>query len=229
MDHHAGGSPHRRAEAATLWRTSRVRLPRSRRTARRRHRKRSPAAVRTPLPTPLSWPHHVPRPSTTHLVHSVSGRSVRVHNNETGPLVAPDQKEATISRKHAPARLPGQTIPCGWCRAPIAVRATGRLPKWCSPSCRQRAWQQRRAAASGLAAVDVVDRFIEVEKEVTVVEYVHVTVPPRGAAWPAALTELAKQIDTGRLYDRDLRALAQSLDEVLHALARRPAWRRLRP
>ena len=77
-----------------------------------------------------------------------------------------------MGRKRAPARLPSQTIPCGWCRAPIAVRATGRLPKWCSPSCRQHAWQQRRAAASGLAAVEVVDRFIEVEKEVTVVEHV---------------------------------------------------------
>jgi hypothetical protein len=103
------------------------------------------------------------------------------------------------------------------------------LPKWCSPSCRQRAWQQRRAAASGLAAVDVVDRFIEVEKEVKVVEQVKVTVPPSGAAWPAALTELAKQIDTDRVYDRDLRALAQSLDEVVQALVRRPAWRRLSP
>ena len=134
-----------------------------------------------------------------------------------------------MGRKRAPARLPGQTIPCGWCRAPIAVRATGRLPKWCSPACRQRAWQQRRAAASGRAAVEVVDRFIEVEKEVKVVEQVKVTVPPSGAAWPAALAVLAKQIDTGRLYDRDLGALAQSLDEVLRALARRPGWRRLRP
>ena len=133
-----------------------------------------------------------------------------------------------MGRKRAPARLPGQTIPCGWCSAPIAVQATGRLPKWCSSSCRQRAWQQRRAAASGLAAVEVVDRFIEVEKEVKVVEHVQVTVTPTGAAWPAALTDLAKQIDTDRLYDRDLHALAQSLDEVLQALNRRPARQRLR-
>jgi len=133
-----------------------------------------------------------------------------------------------MGRKRAPARLPGQTIPCGWCSAPIAVQATGRLPKWCSPSCRQRAWHQRRAAAtSGLAAVDVVDRFIEVEKEVNVIERIEVTVPPSGAAWPAALTELAKQVDTGRVYDRDLPALALSLDEVLRALARRPEWHRL--
>ena len=133
-----------------------------------------------------------------------------------------------MGRKRTPARLPGQAIPCGWCRDPIAVRVTGRLPKWCSPSCRQRAWQQRRAAESGLAAVDVVDRFIEVEREIRVVERIEVTVPPTGAAWPAALTELAKQIDTGRMYDRDLRALARSLDAVHEALERRPAWHRLR-
>jgi hypothetical protein len=69
-----------------------------------------------------------------------------------------------MSRQPSPARLPDQTIPCGWCRESIPVRSTGRLPKWCSPSCRQRARQQRRAAESGLAAVDVVDRFIEVDK-----------------------------------------------------------------
>lgn len=133
-----------------------------------------------------------------------------------------------MSRQPSPARLPGQTIPCGWCREPIAVRSTGRLPKWCSPSCRQRAWQQRRAAESGLAAVDVVDRFIEVEKEVEVVERSEVTVPPKGAAWPAALTELERQIDTGRVYDRDLGALALSLDKVLRAFERRQASQRSR-
>ena len=133
-----------------------------------------------------------------------------------------------MSRQPSPARLPDQTIPCGWCRETIAVRSTGRLPKWCSPSCRQRAWQQRRAAESGLAAVDVVDRFIEVEKEVKVVERSEVTVPPRGAAWPAALTERERQIGTGRVYDRDLRALAEALDKVHQALERRPAWQRLR-
>jgi hypothetical protein len=67
----------------------------------------------------------------------------------------------------------------------------------------------------------------EVEQEVKVVEQVKVTVPPSRAAWPATLTELAKQVDTVRLYDRDLRSLAQSLDEVLRELARRPGWRRL--
>jgi len=38
---------------------------------------------------------------------------------------------------------------CGWCQGPIQIKAAGRIPKWCSPACRQRAWEQSRAAASG--------------------------------------------------------------------------------
>lgn len=72
----------------------------------------------------------------------------------------------------------------------------------------------------------MVDRFIEVENKVRVVNRVEVTVLPTGAAWPAALTDLAREVDAGRVYDRDLLALGASLDEVLRALARRPGWRR---
>jgi hypothetical protein len=48
-------------------------------------------------------------------------------------------------------------------------------------------------------------------------------VAPTGAAWPTAITELARQIDTGRVYDRDLRALAESLEKVPRADACVPA------
>jgi len=48
---------------------------------------------------------------------------------------------------------------------------------------------------------------------------------PKGAAWPAALTQLATALDTGRVYDRDLPALAQALADVADALDRRPGWR----
>jgi len=126
-----------------------------------------------------------------------------------------------------PRRIPGQTIPCGWCGDAIKVRDTGRLPKWCSPVCRHRAWEQRRAAASGRVAVEVVDRVVEVEKPVTVVERVEVSVAPKGGAWPALLLGLAKQIDAGRIYDRDLRQLAEALNLVLMALHRRSGWQRL--
>jgi hypothetical protein len=42
----------------------------------------------------------------------------------------------------------------------------------------------------------------------------------------AALVQLATQVDTGRVYDRDLPALAQALQDVIDALDRRPGWRR---
>lgn len=69
---------------------------------------------------------------------------------------------------------------------------------------------------------------VEVEREVHVVEQVEVPVTPRGPGWAPALAELARQLDSGRVYDRDLLALAQGLNEVLQALDRRPAWRRRR-
>ncbi len=109
----------------------------------------------------------------------------------------------------------------------MLVLRRGRPPKWCSPACRQRAWEQRRAASSGRSAVEVVTQVVEVERTVKVSEPVAVETVPTGSAWPAALTELAQQIDSGRVYDRDLEQFAESLDRVLQALNRRPAWVRL--
>ena len=123
-------------------------------------------------------------------------------------------------------RRPGQTLACGWCWSPILLPTRGRTPKWCSSSCRHRAWELTRAAASGRAAVVVVDRVVEVDRLVTVVQEVPVATVPQGAAWPAALTQLATALDTGRVYDRDLPALDQALASVAYALDRRPGWRR---
>ena len=122
-------------------------------------------------------------------------------------------------------RRPGQTMACGWCGTPILLPARGRIPKWCSSSCRHRAWELTRAAVSGRAAVQVVDRVVEVDRLVTVVQEVPVTTVPKGAAWPEALAKLATALDTGRVYDRDLPALARALAGVADALDRRPGWR----
>lgn len=109
---------------------------------------------------------------------------------------------------------------CGWCGGPIQQKAKGRIPKWCSASCRQRAWEQLRAAASGLAAVKVVERRVEV------VAKQGPSLPPPGTPrhgdWAPVLTELAAQLDTGAIYDRDLPALTSALNDVLAAFARRP-------
>ena len=136
--------------------------------------------------------------------------------------------DAVAANDDGPARSPrrpGQTLACGWCGSPILLPARGRTPKWCSSSCRHRAWELTRAAASGHAAVQVVDRVVEVDRVVTVVREVPVITVPTGAAWPAALVQLATALDAGRVYDRDLPALAQALAGVADALDRRPGWR----
>jgi hypothetical protein len=96
---------------------------------------------------------------------------------------------------------------CAWCGGPIIPRSRGPIPKWCSATCRHRAWEQTRAAASGRGAVEVIER------------RVHVRVPlePTRRDWPRLLSELADQLDDGRIYDRDLPGLARALEPALHA------------
>ena len=88
----------------------------------------------------------------------------------------------------------------------------GPVPKWCSAICRHRAWEQNRAAASGRSAVHVVERRVEVPLPAT----------PARRDWPDLLAELARQIDDGRIYDRDLLDLSDALGLVLVAYRRRP-------
>lgn len=100
---------------------------------------------------------------------------------------------------------------CGWCGGPIAVKTTGRLPKWCSASCRQRAWEQARAASSGLAAVQVVERRVETP----------VPLSPTRHDWSRLLGELVTQLDTGRIYNRDLDELSAALTAIGVSMTRR--------
>lgn len=123
---------------------------------------------------------------------------------DIGSAPIPQEPTATSARRAA-ART------CGWCAGPIAVKATGRLPKWCSSSCRQRAWEQSRAAGSGLAAVQVVERRVEVPTNIA----------PRRQDWADVLGKLAQQLEDGRIYDRDLLALAGALNAVHDAFNRR--------
>ena len=101
---------------------------------------------------------------------------------------------------------------CGWCGAAIQRKARGRIPTWCSPACRQRAWEQARAAASGRSAVKVVERRVEVLVPAT----------PTRRDWARLLDELAHQIDDDRVYDRDIPELGTALHHVLDAYGRRP-------
>jgi hypothetical protein len=104
---------------------------------------------------------------------------------------------------------------CAWCGGPITPRSRGSIPKWCSATCRHRAWEQTRVIASRRSAVEVVERRVEVP----------VLVIPTRRDWPPLLDELARQVDDGRVYDRDLLDLSDALGAVLEAYHRRPAVR----
>ncbi len=108
----------------------------------------------------------------------------------------------------------------------MAVPARGRVPKWCSSACRHRAWEQARAAASGLAAVDVRDRVVETVKIITVVRHhtTEVPYPWRPNSVPEfidILEDLTRRVDSGRVYDRDVPTLTAAVRATVEALARR--------
>jgi hypothetical protein len=63
-----------------------------------------------------------------------------------------------------------------------------------------------------LAAVRIVERRVEVPTPIA----------PRRQDWPRVLGDLARQLDNGRIYDRDLLALASVLNVVHEAYNRRP-------
>ena len=138
----------------------------------------------------------------------------------------PARAAPAVATGRAGRRVAGQVLACGWCGAPVLVAAVGRTPKWCSSSCRHRAWEANRAASLGLVGVRLVDRPISVRAPVVVTQHVEVPNVPKGAGWAAALRALAGQLDTGTVYDRDLPTLIEALHEVHAALARRPGLRR---
>ena len=128
------------------------------------------------------------------------------------------------SDRGAPAtrREPGQKVVCGWCRSEVPIPVRGRVPKWCSSSCRHRAWEQRRAADAGLAAVEVVDRVVEVVRVEKVVEERRVRVPvtqsPRSAReWVGVLNRLELALGSNRMDLDDLAEIEPSLSRVLAA------------
>jgi hypothetical protein len=104
---------------------------------------------------------------------------------------------------------------CGGCGGPITLRSRGPIPKWCSATCRHRAWEQNRAAASGRAAVQIVERIVDTPAAQPAPR------APRHDDWPGLLRELSRQLDRGLVYDRDMPGVAGALDEALAALRRR--------
>ncbi len=68
-----------------------------------------------------------------------------------------------------------------------------------------------RAPASARSAVQVVERRVEIPTPTA----------PKRQDWGPLLTELARQLEDGRVYDRDLLALAKALHPVVDAHSRR--------
>ncbi len=120
------------------------------------------------------------------------------------------RSDPTEAAAGGPERRAAATA-CAWCGGPITPRARGPIPKWCSATCRHRAWEQTRAAASGRAAVQIVERRMQVPTRQ----------PLTRRDWPRVLAEMAAQLDDGRIYDRDLAGLSVALDAVLAAYQRR--------
>jgi hypothetical protein len=107
------------------------------------------------------------------------------------------QAQAAEARSPAPDAGEGRgrriaATACGWCGGPITPQSRGPIPKWCSSTCRHRAWEQARAAACGRSAVQLVERVVEVR----------VPAAPTRRDWPLLLGELAGQLTDGRVYDR---------------------------
>jgi hypothetical protein len=148
--------------------------------------------------------------------------------NRQDPRRRPTQQGPTTEPKieRRLPRAPGGTVACGWCGATVTVPNRGRIPKWCSATCRHRAWEQRRAAASGRAAIEVVDRPVEVVRTITKVQRVIVEAPIAVAPqtvdeWAGILAELTDRLDRGRIYDRDVPALRPAVAALVDAFNRR--------
>lgn len=156
------------------------------------------------------------------------GQLTLVDFDDTSPsLPLSDPTPTTPSQStESKTRHRPSSLTCQWCGTGFPVPARGRIPKWCSDSCRHRAWEQRRAAASGLCAVSVVERVAEVVRTQRVVEKLQVEVPaadrPRTSSdYAAILLELSLRLDTGRIYERDLASLTSAMTTLIAAFNRR--------
>ncbi len=107
-------------------------------------------------------------------------------------------------------RRPGQQVVCGWCGKSVLVPSRGRVPKWCSPTCRNRAWQANRTP--GERPVRVVQQRIEVP----------VGAPPSDVdGWVELLEQLTAKLAQGRIYKRDLPTLVPAINHLLEVAGRR--------
>ena len=147
-------------------------------------------------------------------------------------MLKPDSGE--VVRRRVTSPRPAR-VDCAWCGQTISVAPRGRVPTWCGSVCRHRAWEQHRAAASGLAAREVVERVAERTVTLTVrvpapapraVKPSEPRAPTRADHWVRVLDELVKQIDAGRIYPRDIDSVTAALTRALDGASRQRYYRR---
>ena len=108
-------------------------------------------------------------------------------------------------------RLPGQIVECGWCGKTVPVPSRGRVPKWCSATCRNKGWQANHAPNQG--PVRVVQQRVQVP--------VPTSEPRNAGEWIELLELLATRLAQGRIYTRDLPALVPTLNHLIDVTDRR--------
>lgn len=119
----------------------------------------------------------------------------------TVPLV----REAEFGPRRPGVRLPGQHVVCTWCGSYVAVKSRGPLPRFCSATCRHRAWEQERAARDGRVAVVAVERLV-------------VACPHDAQGWVKHLERLTSEVRRGQLDEAELTV---ALDLVYAAVTSR--------
>lgn len=141
----------------------------------------------------------------------------REHVTDQKSGASQDSPARSVAAQVWERRQRPNSITCPWCGTTILVKARGRTPKWCSDTCRHRAWEQKRAAASGRSAVQVVERPVVIQRTTRI----PAPNPPRGAEWAETLAHLTRLVDSGRIYDRDLGPIAEAAAALHRSLGRR--------
>ena len=108
-------------------------------------------------------------------------------------------------------RRPDQSVECGWCGKSVPVPPRGRVPKWCSATCRNKGWQANHAPSQG--PVRVVQQRVQVPVP---------TPEPRNVGeWVELLELLATRLAQGRIHKRDLPTLVPTINHLIDVTDRR--------
>jgi len=117
---------------------------------------------------------------------------------DNGSAGLEDSGSGTPTVREQTGRRAGTASVCPRCGSSVLVKATGRPARWCSQRCRRAAYEERRAAAAGAIAVDVVET-------ITTTEHAHDECVRRVRASPVAvrkvLTHLTKLLAEDGLHD----------------------------